>query len=116
LIQGLSGFKGLLQDIPKLVDNFKGWFRWLDPVEKKIDNIAKDLSGIDPSKLNTTATASATATIDKEDVDNMRQYNVETEKQTSFFGEYNQQRKILNQQLKQQKANLEATREAVLKE
>ena len=46
----------------------------------------------------------------------MRQYNVETEKQTSFFGEYNQQRKILNQQLQQQKANLEATREATLKE
>jgi septal ring factor EnvC (AmiA/AmiB activator) len=112
LIQGLSGFKGLLQDIPKLIDNFKSWFRWLDPVEKKIDNIAKDLSGIDPSKLNTTATASATATIDKEDVDNMRQYNVETERQNSFFGQNIDQRKQLEEQLKrQQKAQLKTKKD-----
>ena len=54
MIQGLSGFKGLLQDIPKLVDNFKGWFRWLDPVEKKIDNIASSIAGIDVKKLEAT--------------------------------------------------------------
>ena len=58
--------------------------------------------------MNMTASASATAIIDKEDVDNIRQYNVETEKQSTFFGDYNQQRKILNQQLQQQKSNQEA--------
>lgn len=38
----------------------------------------------------------------------MRQYNVETEKQTTLFGDYNKQRAILNQQLQQQKAQQEA--------
>lgn len=109
----------MLRDIPKLIDNFKDWFRWLDPVEKKIDNIASNIADIDVKKIDAVNGVNGSAPggiIDKEDVDNMRQYNVETEKQTSFFGEYNQQRKILNQQLKQQKANLEATRDATLKE
>lgn len=51
--------------------------------------------------------------IDKQDVDNMRQYNVETERQNSFFGDYNHQRKILNEQLKQQKSNLEAVQKSL---
>lgn len=51
LIQGLSGFAPMLRDIPKLIDNFKDWFRWLDPVEKKIDNIASNIAGIDVKKL-----------------------------------------------------------------
>lgn len=50
--------------------------------------------------------------IDKQDVDNMRQYNVETERQNSFFGQNINQRKQLEEQLKrQQKAQLKTKKD-----
>lgn len=73
--------------------------------------MASKIAGLDVNKLNAVNGPGGDAKasiIDKEDVNNMRQYNVETEKQNTFFGDYNQQKKILNQQLQEQKANQEA--------
>jgi chromosome segregation ATPase len=117
LIQGLSGFKGLLNDIPKLIDNFKGWFRWLDPVEKKIDNIASNIANIDLKKLDASGNGDPKFdVIDKKDLDTVKQYNIETEKQNQIFGDYNKQRSILNQQLQQQKTHQESVKTALQEE
>ena len=117
MIQGLSGFKGLLNDIPKLIDNFKGWFRWLDPVEKKIDNIASNIANIDLKKLDASGNGDPKFdVIDKKDVDTVKEYNIETEKQNQIFGDYNKQRSILNQQLQQQKTHQESVKTALQEE
>ena len=73
LVQGLDGIAGLVRDIPKVLAGFRSWFNALDPVEKRINNIAKGINGISPEKLReineynrnagkASASASATAT------------------------------------------------------
>ena len=52
LIQGLSGFAPMLRDIPKVIDKFKGLFRWVDPINTRINNMASKIAGISMNKLN----------------------------------------------------------------
>lgn len=85
-----------------------------------MSNIAADIAKLDATKLNALNGANKASAqggiIGKEDVDNMRQYNVETEKQNTFFGDYNRQKELLNQQLQQQKANQEAVKKSIEQE
>lgn len=122
MIQGLSGFKGLISDIPKLINNFKSWFRWMDPVEKKIENIASNIASIDVKKLEAASSGAPSAgapsagAFDKQALDTVKQYNVETQKQNQIFGDYNKQRAILNQQLQEQKTHQESIKKELQEE
>lgn len=122
MIQGLSGFKGLISDIPKLINNFKSWFRWMDPVEKKIENIASNIASIDVKKLDAASSGAPSAgapsagAFDKQALDTVKQYNVETQKQNQIFGDYNKQRAILNQQLQEQKTHQESIKKELQEE
>ena len=51
LVQGLDGIAGLVRDLPKIINGFKNWFAALDPIERRVDRIAKGINGIDPAKL-----------------------------------------------------------------
>ena len=51
LVQGLDGIAGLVRDLPKIINGFKNWFTALDPLEKRVDRIAKGINGIDPAKI-----------------------------------------------------------------
>lgn len=73
----------------------------MNPVSDRINNIAKRISGINVKNLG------SAGVIAKADVDNIRQYNVEAERQNTFFGQNLQDRRVLQQLLKEQKAELE---------
>lgn len=51
LVQGLDGIAGLVRDLPKIINGFKSWFAALDPIERRVDRIAKGINGISPEKL-----------------------------------------------------------------
>lgn len=51
LVQGLDGIAGLVRDLPKIANLFKGWLSFLNPIEKQVDRIAKGINGIDPKKV-----------------------------------------------------------------
>ena len=54
--------------------------------------------------------------IGKKDVDNIKQYNIETEKQNQYFGQNIEQRKILKQQLIQQEADLQRINDKIVEQ
>lgn len=100
----------MLRDIPKLVDKFKDLFKWLNPVNDRINNIAKRISGINLKGLG------SVGGVGKADVENIRQYNVEAERQNSFFGQNIQDRRVLQKILQEQKAELESINEKIFEQ
>lgn len=92
LIQGLSGFGDLINQLPRVTGLFKNLFSAIDPVERSIDRIAKDLSDIDTSKLRmpdqgatTTTTATATGGGGAVAVKQIEQQNQALQQQTTYY-------------------------------
>lgn len=94
----------------------------MDPVEKKIENIASNIASIDVKKLDAASSGAPSAgapsagAFDKQALDTVKQYNVETQKQNQIFGDYNKQRAILNQQLQEQKTHQESIKKELQEE
>lgn len=94
LIQGLSGFGDLINQLPRVIGLFKNLFSAIDPVERSIGRIAKDLSDIDTSKLRmpnqgggatTTTTATATGGGGAVAVKQIEQQNQALKQQTTYY-------------------------------
>lgn len=92
LIQGLSGFGDLINQLPRVTGLFKSLFSAIDPVERSIGRIAKDLSDIDTSKLRmpnqgatTTTTATATGGGGAVAVRQIEQQNQALQQQTTYY-------------------------------
>lgn len=95
IIGGLDGITKLARQLPNIKNQFKDWAESLGLVNRRIKDIAKtDLSKVNAGGAGTaggTVTA-ASGIIKKGDVDNIKNYNTEVERQNTFFGQNKQAR------------------------
>lgn len=117
LIQGLDGIAGLVRDLPKLVNSFKGWLSFLDPIERKITSIVKGINGANPAKLRAMneanragagagANVSTSVTVTGDPTQQINAQNQALQDQTKLIVPLNEKWSIFNETLNSAKTHL----------